>query len=43
MTVDLSLRVCLIRRYAVEALELLDDAGYTCLVGLKGCACLQAV
>jgi hypothetical protein len=23
-------------RYAVEALELLDDAGYTCLVGLKG-------
>lgn len=24
--------------YSIDALELLDEAGYTCLVGLKGCA-----
>lgn len=28
--------------YSIDALELLDEAGYTNLVGLKGCACLQA-
>ena len=28
--------------YSIDALELLDEAGYSNLVGLKGCACLQA-